>query len=261
MKGRLVAGALLCVLWSRPAMAQAEALGSVVAEIGKRVFGNAASSSQHPFSGIRKAIDSKSLQFLTLGVTSRINVLLALGEPDAASPDGRLFFYRWAGISGRLILGSTSISPNEPVKTSHLFIAFDDLGVVRFYGPMDALLKAETRPKVLLSDSRPLVVPIQYWQASASVGFKDADLILGKESIDIGLTDARFTVFSFPVENILCVAPSLSNKIDYPFFAYYLRLSAGSESSRDVYFMVPFSELPALLGYLIDANMECGRKE
>ena len=70
--------------------------------------------------GSRHNVTLKSTNALHLGATTREDVLLALGEPDFVSEDGRRFGYLWTKVKAIWIVASTSGGGGGEITKSYL---------------------------------------------------------------------------------------------------------------------------------------------
>jgi hypothetical protein len=64
------------------------------------------------------------------GETSRVEVLLAMGEPDEVSADETVLTYRWSAIDGIIII-SQCTPPIELTSETVMSFRFDTNGVLR----------------------------------------------------------------------------------------------------------------------------------
>lgn len=85
--------------------------------------------------GSRGEIPDKSLAFMQTGVTTRADVMLALGEPDIATNNDTWFAYRWVMMTGGWFFVVPAAAPvgggSAFHKTHALLIEFDAQGVVQ----------------------------------------------------------------------------------------------------------------------------------
>ena len=86
--------------------------------------------------GSRHNITSESTNTLSVGVTTREEVLLTLGEPDFVSVDGRRFGYLWSKVKAIWFVGGYGAAAAGEVVRSYLIeISFDPcsrVSAVRF---------------------------------------------------------------------------------------------------------------------------------
>jgi hypothetical protein len=84
-----------------------------------------------PESGLlagRGKIEEADIAFLKVGVTTRENVLLRFGEPDAVLHDQRILAYYWAVSVGYIIV----YNAGAEIPKNYLFILeFDDAGLLK----------------------------------------------------------------------------------------------------------------------------------
>ena len=84
----------------------------------------------------RDAIEAKQTDFVHVGITSKEEVLLQLGEPDAVFDHETIFVYRWRRKRGVGLVGLVPFFPARytPVGSMHdthlLRIEFDEHDVV-----------------------------------------------------------------------------------------------------------------------------------
>ena len=64
------------------------------------------------------------------GQTSRVGVLLAMGEPDSVSADESILTYRWHSVDG-LIIVTQCTPPVELTSETTLIFSFDEDGVLQ----------------------------------------------------------------------------------------------------------------------------------
>lgn len=83
----------------------------------------------------RENVPAEPLDWLTVGVTTRTDVLLKLGEADGAAPDGSWLAYGSAYSHGGLLLvmaagGSAAAGGGQSVEYRRLIVSFDAGGLV-----------------------------------------------------------------------------------------------------------------------------------
>ena len=79
----------------------------------------------------RQNLSPKDAQQIKTGVTSREEVLLRLGEPDATFGEGRRFVYLWGDIVAWFFVGAGySGTGGEVSRGSMLEVDFDPSGIV-----------------------------------------------------------------------------------------------------------------------------------
>lgn len=69
-------------------------------------------------------------ELFTPGESSRTDVLLAMGEPDDASPDQTVLSYRWSSIDG-IIVVSQCTPPIELQRETVITFSFDEHGILQ----------------------------------------------------------------------------------------------------------------------------------
>ena len=90
----------------------------------------------------RHNVSAESATRFQPGVTSREEVLLALGEPDHASDDGRRLGYAWTKVKALIIVASYGGGGSAELKRSYILeLNFDPAGryvdsrLVKEWGP------------------------------------------------------------------------------------------------------------------------------
>jgi hypothetical protein len=79
----------------------------------------------------RGAIDNRDLQSYSIGVTTREEVLLALGEPDLQSQDGSTILYWWYYCRGFIAVAGYGVADaGMDGNQIHLVLKFDEAGRV-----------------------------------------------------------------------------------------------------------------------------------
>lgn len=83
----------------------------------------------------RENVPAEPLDWITVGVTTRTDVLLKLGEADGAAPDGSWLAYGSAYSHGGLVLvfaagSSAAAGGGQSVEYRRLIISFDTTGLV-----------------------------------------------------------------------------------------------------------------------------------
>jgi hypothetical protein len=66
----------------------------------------------------------------TPGATSRVDVLLTMGEPDETNPDETILTYRWSSIDGIIIITQCT-PPVEMTSETVISFTFDEEGVLQ----------------------------------------------------------------------------------------------------------------------------------
>ena len=131
----------------------------------------------------RGEIDTKTLRMMALGSTSREQVLLKLGEPDAAWKDEQYFLYRWFTVRGYAVTMGTA---GEIGGEGHnLIVEFDHDGLVKDYGDIRQwAVRLYHRAVLKPLDSSPIDIPIKHWHEGFTNPSADALLTLGKGSVE-----------------------------------------------------------------------------
>jgi hypothetical protein len=80
--------------------------------------------------------------FITIGVTTKEDVILKCGNPDSAWDEKIVISYRWETFAGILIIGLRGGGDVALDRTSYLDIFFDEHDVVKNYN-----LNSDTRPR------------------------------------------------------------------------------------------------------------------
>lgn len=83
----------------------------------------------------RENIQNEAPEFIRTGVTTREDVLMALGEPDSAAADDSWIFYASAYTTGGIGFfvaswGAAAFTERFGERTSRLIIRFDEHGLV-----------------------------------------------------------------------------------------------------------------------------------
>lgn len=83
----------------------------------------------------RENVPAEPLDWITVGMTTREDVLLKLGEADGEAPDGSWLAYGAAYAKGGVVFvlfagGSAAGAGGERVEYRRLIVSFDDRGVV-----------------------------------------------------------------------------------------------------------------------------------
>ena len=86
-------------------------------------------------SSSRENLPAEPLDWVTVGVTTREDVLLKLGEADSEAPDGSWLAYGSVYSKGGVVFvlfagGSAAGGGSERVEYRRLIVSFDDRGVV-----------------------------------------------------------------------------------------------------------------------------------
>ena len=84
---------------------------------------------EHGLLSGRGAIHEEDLEFLTVGGTTRTDVLLRFGEPDLTRQDEQVLAYTWAVTQGYFAAGAGYSGGAGPVPRHYLMLfQFDDQG-------------------------------------------------------------------------------------------------------------------------------------
>jgi len=193
----------------------------------------------------RGEIDAKALEFMRVGSTSREEVLLKLGEPDAVRKDERYFLYRWVTVHGYIAAyggGGEYIGK----KRYDLLIEFDDKGVVKRYGDIEEWAR-KGRWQKDLDLSTPIEIPVTHQHRLAPD--KDASLILGKDFFEFRDPSHHFRISP---EKIILIRPSSEDDNQWAagLLSYNIHFSEETEAGERIRIRVDLFSLPTLLEYL-----------
>lgn len=191
----------------------------------------------------RGQIDATALEFMGLGSTSREEVLLKLGEPDAVWEDERHFLYWWVTARGYAIVFDNA--PPIWKKRYDLLIEFDDQGVVKRYGDIEEWAR-KGRWQKDLDLSTPIEIPVKHHRWT---GDKDARLILGKDFFEFRDPSHNFRISP---EKIILLRPIFAQDEQWApaFFYYDIHFSEETVAGKKIRIRVDLFSLPTLLEYL-----------
>ncbi len=202
----------------------------------------------------RGEIDAKALEFMRVGSTSKEEVLLKLGEPDAAWKDERYFLYRWVTVSGYLLWGFVGASSSgnegkEPLgkKRYDLLIEFDDHGVVKRLGDIETWAQRSRQKDRPLDLSTPIEIPVTHHHSWARD--KAASLILGKDFFEFREPSHNFRISP---EKIILLRPGFTPLINWAagVFTYDIHFSEKTVGGEKIKLKVYIFELTTLFEYL-----------
>ncbi|UCF68884.1 MAG: hypothetical protein JSV80_06240 [Acidobacteriota bacterium] len=107
--------------------------------------------------GTRSAVD-RSHYVVTVGTTSREELLWQLGEPDMVSADERFLVYRWLSISGHWLIGSGGVEMGD--RRQDLLFEFDESGRLVRHGEVESLVTRPIPDETPIDATIPLELPI-----------------------------------------------------------------------------------------------------
>lgn len=197
----------------------------------------------------RGEIDAKALEFMRVGSTSREEVLLKLGEPDAVRKDERYYLYRWVTVHGYLIwatYGGGDGAEHIGKKRYDLLMEFDDQGIIKRYGDIEEWAR-KGRGQKDLDLSTPIEIPVTHQHRWAPD--KDATLILGKDFFEFRDPSHHFRISP---EKIILIRPSSEDDNQWAagLLSYNIHFSEETEAGERIRIRVDLFSLPILLEYL-----------
>jgi len=215
----------------------------------------------------RGEIDAKAFEFMRVGSTSKEEVLLKLGEPDAVWEDERNFLYLWVTIRGYFAFAIPA--PGGPggggpigVKWYELLIEFDEQGVIKQLGDIDtwAAKVQGQKDRPFLDLSTPVEIPVRYLHTSKPVEFpvsynqiraveRDASLILGKDFFEIRESSHNFRISP---KKIILLRPGYEMVFSgvTGVFTYTLHFSEKTVAGEKIHIQVDIFSLTTLFEYL-----------
>ena len=82
----------------------------------------------------RGPIDDEALSFLQIGITTKEDVLLKLGNPTSCSRNDSLFGYRWKILYGIWFFAAGGGGVGGPIARKHsVSLEFDEHGILKKY--------------------------------------------------------------------------------------------------------------------------------
>lgn len=207
----------------------------------------------------RGEIEAEAFDFVRVGSTSREEVLLKLGEPDAVREDERRFLYRWVTVHGYLAWGTYGgggdVAPIG-VKRFDLLIEFDDQGVVKRLGDIKTWAEnMEGQKEPPLDLSTPIEIPVIHARFPALAklfrGDTAATLILGKDFVEFRESKPSHNFRISPEKIILLKRYSETDEYwNAGELHYYIRFSEKTEAGKGIHIRVDFFSSLTLLKYL-----------
>lgn len=206
----------------------------------------------------RGEIDAKATEFMRVGSTSKEEVLLKLGEPDAVWEDERNFLYLWFTARGYVGAGG---SPMYIGKPHELLIEFDEQDVIKRLGDIDTwAAKVQGQKGRPLDLSTPVEIPVKYLHTSTPVEtpvsyhhisayFEDASLILGKDFFEI--RESSHNIRISPEKIILLRhEPGTIYQLLRGVLTYNIHFSEKTVAGEKIHILVDIFSLTTLLEYL-----------
>ena len=211
----------------------------------------------------RGMIKDDSFAFVEPGSTNRQEILLRLGEPDAASADETIFVYRWRtvhglwGIAG-IARGSDAIAEAGYINEDRHDVAleFDDRGAVVRHGALDDWGWPATSGTAD-RDSVPLELSVVHQRASGH--HRASTLRLGGGVFELEPVH-QFTSeeeeagrgVSLPLDGVASLTRSKESETQWAkgHLSYTVGFSEETPVGRRVRFLVELLDAPRLIAFL-----------
>jgi hypothetical protein len=215
----------------------------------------------------RRLITGETLEFIEVGTTSRADVLLNLGEPDALSEEERYYLYRWMSVSGwGFIFFGGGYSANGDggytgEQTDYLLIEFDEDSTVSWFGEVRSW--PNKSPVASLALQVPYVLDIRYWTDGA---YREGQLTLNEESVSLVgeflRPDDAFTLDSdmvvgfdrpglFSMSRYETPIGEITGEVPDRDVVFAMRFAQETPMGRSLSIAVDVFHFPALVDYLV----------